>query len=143
MAHSNLKLQTFHDWKLPITKASNSQMTPFDAALLLLVGVWLLSKGVRILRRGTKTTPLKGPATKSSVFGVSRFLREHKDSSLVYEEWAEQYGAVFRTPIGLGGTQVILCDPKAMQHFYSKETYAYVHNATHKILLHNLVRLFV
>jgi hypothetical protein len=118
-------------------------MTSLDAVLLLLVGLWLLSKGVRILRRGTKTTPLKGPASKSSVFGVSRFLGKHKDTSLVYEEWAEQYGAVFRTPIGLGRTKVILCDPKALQHFYSKETYTYVHNAGNKIVLDNLVRVFV
>lgn len=111
--------------------------------VLLVIGIWLLSRGVRILRRRAKTTPLKGPASKSLVFGNSRFLSTQKDSdaALVYEEWAEQYGAVYRVPTTFGGTKVILCDPKAIQHFYSKDTYGYVQNPMARIFLGNIVCL--
>jgi hypothetical protein len=116
------------------------RITALDFALLL-IGIWLLSRGVRILRRRAKTTPLKGPASKSLVFGNSRFLSTQKDAALVYEEWAEQYGAVYRVPTGFGGTKMILCDPKAIQHFYSKETYGYNQNSMSRILIVHLVCL--
>ena len=114
------------------------QQTSFEV-IILLAGLWLLSKGVRILRRRSKTTRLKGPASRSWIFGVARFLRESGDEALVYEEWAEQYGVVFRMPMALGSSRVVLCDPKAIQHFYSKETYGYVQNATTRIFISDMV----
>jgi len=107
--------------------------------LLLLVGLWVLSTAIRILRRRAKTTQLKGPASKSLIFGVSRFVREHDDPGLKYEEWAEQYGAVFRMPMAFGATKILLCDPKAIQHFYSRETYGYNRNAMARIFLDDMV----
>src|ERR1700723_2507302 len=89
-------------------------------AILLLVVVWLMSKGVRILRHRRKATQLKGPPSKSLIFGNSRFLSGQKDVAHLYEEWAEQYGDVFCIPTTLGGTTMIACDPKAIQHLYSK-----------------------
>jgi len=115
------------------------QMTLLDTAVLL-GGLCLLLISVRILLwHRAKGTRLRGPSSKSLIFGNSNFLRQQKDSALVYEEWAEQYGDVFCTPIALGKTQVILCDPKAIQHFYSKETYGYVQNAINRFLLSNMV----
>lgn len=113
--------------------------------ILLLVGLWLLSKGVRILRRRAKSTPLKGPPSKSLIFGNSHFLMGQKDHdpSPVYEEWAEKYGAVFSTPITLGRTKVMLCDPKAIQHLYSKETYGYVKSPMNKILINNMACILI
>ncbi|KIM79200.1 hypothetical protein PILCRDRAFT_10611 [Piloderma croceum F 1598] len=109
------------------------QQTFFEV-IILLAGLWLLSKGVRILRRPAKTTRLKGPESKSLVFGNSRFLSSQQDVAPVLEEWAERYEAMFRIPEVLGRTTIILCDPKAIQHFYSKETYVYVHDALGKAL---------
>ena len=116
------------------------QQTSFEV-IILLAGLWLLSKGVRILRRSDKTTRLKGPESTSLVFGNSRFLSSQQDVAPVLEEWAERYGAVFRIPEVLGRTTIILCDPKAIQHFYSKETYGYVHDALGKALAVDIVRL--
>jgi hypothetical protein len=120
-------------------------MTPvrqptFLDVVLLFVGLWLLSNTVRLLRRRAKRTPLKGPASKSWIFGNSHFLTTQKDNAVVYEEWARMYGDVFRVPIALGRTRVHLCDPKAIQHFYSKETYT--QNASTKIFIENLVIWF-
>lgn len=114
------------------------KITSLDV-FILFVGLWLASKGVRILRRRSKTTRLKGPASRSWIFGVARFLRESGDEALVYEEWAEQYGVVFRMPMALGSSRVVLCDPKAIQHFYSKETYGYVQNATTRIFISDML----
>ena len=65
------------------------------------------------------------------------------DASPVYEEWAEQYGVVFSTPIALGKTRVILCDPKAIQHLYSKETYGYIQSPMTKIFINNMVCILI
>jgi hypothetical protein len=120
------------------------QPTPIHA-ILLLVGLWLLAKGIRTLRRRAKSTPLKGPPSKSLIFGNSYFLRRQKDhdASPVYEEWAEQYGVVFSTPTVLGKTKVILCDPKAIQHLYSKETYGYVQSPMSKNVISNMVCILI
>ena len=86
---------------------------------LLLVGLCqLLSKGVHSLRRH-KTTRLKGPASKSLIFGISS---KQKDTSVVYEEWAEQHGSVLGTLIAMGASKVVLWDP----------TVGYIHNLPYK-----------
>jgi hypothetical protein len=109
--------------------------------VLLLSGLLLLSKGVRFLRRRAKPTDLKGPASKNFILGVSRFLREQKDAdaSLVLEEWAEQYGAVFRMPIAMGRTQVVLFDPKAIQHVYSRQEVGYIQPPATSIFIKDMV----
>ncbi|KIM89255.1 hypothetical protein PILCRDRAFT_813191 [Piloderma croceum F 1598] len=116
------------------------QVTSLDVVLLL-SGLWLLSKCLRLLRRRAKSTYLKGPASKSFVFGVSRWLSERKDAdaSLVLEEWAEQYGAVFRMPIPMGRTQVVLFDPKAIQHVYSKREAGYIQPPATTIFIADMI----
>jgi len=44
----------------------------------------------------------------------------------IYEQWANEYGLVFGVPTTLGGNKIVLlCDPKAIAHFYAKETWTY------------------
>jgi hypothetical protein len=107
--------------------------------VLLLAGFWLLAKGIRILRRRAKTTQLRGPPSRSLIFGNSRFLGSQTDVAHIYEEWAEQYGAVFCVPTVLGGTTVMICDPKAIQHCYSRETYGYVQNPMGRAMINDMV----
>lgn len=109
------------------------------AIFLPVYGVWLISKAVRFLRRRARTTPLKGPPRTSLIFGESRFLQEHQDSAFAYEQWAEEYGMAFRVPIVMGRSVLVLCDPKAIQHCYSKETLGYAQTPMAKILLENFV----
>jgi hypothetical protein len=132
----------YESWNLPlITMASVRQIIQ---TILLFIVLWLLSKISRILLRVSKTTPLKGPKNKSWIFGNSHFqLSAHEDAALMYEEWAEQYGVVYRTATALGGTKIILCDPKAIQHFYSKETYGYFRKPAVRIQINNMVSSFV
>lgn len=116
------------------------KLTSLDFGVLF-VGLWLLSKAIGILLRRSNTTRLKGPPSESWLFGFSSFM-SIGDPSLAYEKWTEQYGAVFRVPItlyvsitsrlGMGQTKIVVCDPKAIQHIYSKTTFGYIYTKSRK-----------
>jgi hypothetical protein len=131
--------------------ASTRQLAVLDA-FLLLVGLWLSLKAIRLLLRGTNNTRLKGPPSRSWIFGFSHFISTD-DPSVAYEQWAEQYGGVFRIPIAIhfsitsrlaaGQTKMMICDPKAIQHIYSKTPFGYVMPRSRKDELNTLVRIFI
>ncbi|THU90349.1 hypothetical protein K435DRAFT_676192, partial [Dendrothele bispora CBS 962.96] len=76
---------------------------------------------------------------KSWSFGVSRYLINAEDSASIYEEWASRYGWVYQVPGVLGYKRVVLCDPKAVAHFYTRETTIYVQPSTSKLLFAKLL----
>ncbi|KAE9395500.1 cytochrome P450 [Gymnopus androsaceus JB14] len=76
--------------------------------------------------RSRNSTRLKGPPRTSLVWGQNQYLRSASDVGEVYEEWAAKYGSVFRIPLALGKSRVVICDPLAISNFYSKETFVYV-----------------
>ncbi|KAL0948964.1 hypothetical protein HGRIS_009067 [Hohenbuehelia grisea] len=105
-------------------------------ALLLLAAAWAVSFVlIKVFRRDSGATPLRGPPSPSRFFGYSRVLTESQDSAAVYGEWAAQYGPVFRIPAILGSYKILLCDPKALAHFYSKETFTYVQTGFSRIFI--------
>ncbi|KAG7096289.1 hypothetical protein E1B28_003736 [Marasmius oreades] len=79
-------------------------------------------------RRATKSisTPLKGPPSKSRIFGVTQDPQFFTDSGALYEEWGAKYGSVYTIPMILGRKKTVLLDPKAISNFYVKETSVYV-----------------
>ncbi|KAG0695944.1 cytochrome P450 [Suillus ampliporus] len=85
-----------------------------------------LVKVLRALRWRLKTTQLQGPPRSSLVYGVANDLISSKDSAAMYEHWAMEYGAVYMIPTVLGQTRLVLCDPRALAHFYARETWTYV-----------------
>jgi len=44
----------------------------------------------------------------------------------MYERWATEYGVAYMIPSVLGQTRVVLYDPRAIAHFYARETWIYV-----------------
>ncbi|KAG1814956.1 cytochrome P450 [Suillus variegatus] len=88
--------------------------------------LWAFVKVLRMLRWRVKTTQLLGPPRTSLVYGVSRDLAISQDSGAIYERWATEYGVAYMIPSVLGGTRVVLCDPRAIAHFYARETWTYV-----------------
>lgn len=86
---------------------------------------WTLIRLVRTARRRARTTHLSGPPSKSLIFGFPEFFTT-PDSPEIYEAWAEAYGAAYQVPSILGTTRIVLCDPKAIAHFYAKETTTYI-----------------
>ncbi|KAG1855862.1 cytochrome P450 [Suillus tomentosus] len=92
--------------------------------------LWAFVKVLRMLRWRVKTTQLLGPPRTSLIYGVSRDLASSHDRAAMYERWATEYGVVYMIPSVLGQTNVVLCDPKAIAHFYARETWTYVKTPT-------------
>jgi hypothetical protein len=88
-------------------------------------GLWFAYNVLRYAVR-RRATVLKGPPSKSFLFGLSEYLLTVPDPSVVYDEWSHIYGAVFQIPTEFGGTRVIVCDPKAIAHVLGHETSTYV-----------------
>src|SRR6267154_1612543 len=97
----------------------------FDAACTF-AALWAFVTVLRVVRRRMKTTQLRGPPRRSLVYGVSNDILSSPDSAAMYEHWAEEYGVVYTIPSVLGQTQIVLCDPRAIAHFYARETWTYV-----------------
>lgn len=117
-------------------------LNPLTILWSVLAG-WLLYKVTQRLRRlaHSHTTPLAGPPNPSLIFGVGRILSSAQNPALIYEQWAEKYGPVYRVPAFFGYTRIVLCDPKAVQHFYSRETFEYRLTKLSKRLTENIVRV--
>ncbi|KAJ7506043.1 cytochrome P450 [Mycena galericulata] len=79
------------------------------------------------------------PSPNNFFFGVLPQLMESADSSAVYEEWTAAYGAVFSIPHLLGRKQLVLTDPKAFQHFFSRETFGYIQTQGSKRFLERII----
>ncbi|KAF9237030.1 cytochrome P450 [Melanogaster broomeanus] len=99
---------------------------------------WSLIRVARSARRRARTTRLKGPHSNSLIFGFPEVLMT-PDGPEVYEAWAEQYGPVFQVPAVLGTSRIVLCDPKAIAHFYARETTTYILTPLAKFLTGILV----
>ncbi|KAL4064491.1 cytochrome P450 [Scleroderma yunnanense] len=108
--------------KVPVATRS---VTVFDAAAVI-AAFWTLRIAIRVARRTFKTTRLRGPPRKSLIFGASKDLLKSSDAGSIYEGWAKEYGPVYEVPTTLGGNKIVLCDPKSIAHYYSRETWTYV-----------------
>ncbi|EPS95222.1 hypothetical protein FOMPIDRAFT_87477 [Fomitopsis schrenkii] len=108
-------------------------------ALCVISTLWVLLKVFQRMRSRARTTPLAGPPNPNFLLGAGRFIVKSPDAGSLYEEWAEKYGAVFRIPATLGLSRIALCDPKAIQHFYSRETYGYVQSTMTKRAIESMV----
>ncbi|KAF8554668.1 cytochrome P450 [Imleria badia] len=97
----------------------------FDAGLAC-AAIWILLQWLRTSRRQLRTTQLRGPLSDSFLYGVGKHILDADDSGALYEAWAQEYGPVYAVPSTLGRKRVVLCDPKAIAHFYSKETWTYI-----------------
>jgi hypothetical protein len=70
----------------------------------------------------TRTTKLRGPPRRNLFLGC---MKEVVTNSLFFEEWMKQYGSAFQFPSIVGSTDLVLCDPKAIAHFFSNDTFTY------------------
>ncbi|KAG2151472.1 cytochrome P450 [Suillus clintonianus] len=90
------------------------------------VALWTSVNAIRALRWRFKTTQLRGPPRTSFLYGVSNDLVSSKDSAAMYEHWAKEYGVAYMIPAVLGQTRIVLSDPRAIAHFYARESWTYV-----------------
>ncbi|KAG1742265.1 cytochrome P450 [Suillus paluster] len=101
--------------------------------------LWAFVKVLRALRWRLKTTQLRGPPRSSIVYGVSNDLVSSTDTAAMYERWADEYGVVYMIPSVLGQTKIVLCDPKAIAHFYARETWTYVQTPLASVFLEGFI----
>ncbi|KAI9456895.1 cytochrome P450 [Boletus coccyginus] len=83
----------------------------------------------------TILTHLRPYQRESFLYGVGQRTLDPANAVAAYEEWAQEYGPVFTAPSTLGSDRIVLCDPKAIAHFYSKETWTYIQTPLTKKLL--------
>ncbi|KAI9464900.1 cytochrome P450 [Boletus coccyginus] len=101
--------------------------------------VWALLRFLRTSHRQLRTTQLRGPPSESFLYGVGKRILDPDNAGAAYEEWVREYGPVFTAPSTLGSDRIVLCDPKAIAHFYSKDTWTYIQTPLTKKLLESSV----
>ncbi|KIM65582.1 hypothetical protein SCLCIDRAFT_22490 [Scleroderma citrinum Foug A] len=60
---------------------------------------------------------------------------ESSDPASIYEEWMKEYGVAFEVPAALGQKTIMLFDPRALQHYYKRETWTYIPLPSERIVL--------
>ena len=90
-------------------------------------GAWAVYQLSAGLRSRVRTTKLNGPPSPSWIFGVSREVYKG-DTGALHENWSKEYGPVYQIPVAFGGRETILMDPKAIAHFYPRESFTYLHS---------------
>jgi hypothetical protein len=115
----------------------------FVDVLYYLGALWIVTKlytaGAARWCGQVRTTPLRGPASKSFLFGLRRHINESEDPSVLYEGWAAEYGPAYKVRGIFGATRIMICDPQANAHFYAKETFGYVQTQLARTFIENLV----
>jgi hypothetical protein len=106
---------------------SRLQSLSYTDWLAIVAGGWVVLKAVkRLTTKRTLMTELRGPPRKS-YRGYSEELMKDEYPEEQIKAWVNQYGPVYQVPWIAGRKRVVLCDPLALQHISSKDTYAYVH----------------
>src|SRR6267378_2671852 len=97
-----------------------------DISATALTSVFVVLLALRFYRgRHVRTTRLKGPPRKSFIYGVNQAFIRMPDRSGLYADWAKTYGPVYQLPWTLGSQFIVLCDPKAVAHFFAQSTWKY------------------
>lgn len=125
--------------RLPVAIPSQVVLPAF-----VILGVY----GISAIKRrfwDNKTTPLSGPPNPSFFFGHYKTVNQAADRSELYEGWVKEHGPAYWISTGFGSKRIVICDPKANGHFYSKETYGYVQTKLSRVFIENLVcgQLFI
>jgi hypothetical protein len=102
---------------------SLSSLSPLSKAALTIASFIVVAVARKLLFTST-TTSLSGPPSESWVSGTAiQIINGTRHGHT--KEWYQQYGSVFSVPWLLGTKQIILCDPKAVAHFYAKDSIIY------------------
>ena len=72
-----------------------------------------------------RTTKLVGPLSNDFIFGVTKDLFNSSNLGGMYRNWEKTYGPVYEIPSTFGSTILVLQDPGAITHLYSKDTSVY------------------
>ncbi|KAG2095863.1 cytochrome P450 [Suillus cothurnatus] len=80
---------------------------------------------LQVYRQRKRTTRIRGPQSPSWLFGFANTVNSAAIITELYEHWAREYGPVYKVPHVLGLSKVVLWDPKAISHFFARDTWSY------------------
>ncbi|KAG1741245.1 cytochrome P450 [Suillus lakei] len=104
-------------------------------SVLVLAFLYLL----QVYRRRQRMTRIRGPQSPSWLFGFAKTVTTTATITELYENWAIEYGPVYKLPHALGQSRVILWDPKAISHFFARDTWLYNQTPFNEIAVRTIV----
>jgi hypothetical protein len=72
-----------------------------------------------------------------------RTLHEADDAGSLFNLWASQYGHVYEIKSFLNSRRLVLSDPKAIAHFYARDTWQYSNTPAARFFLGRFVGIFI
>ncbi|KAI6154202.1 cytochrome P450 [Pisolithus tinctorius] len=119
---------------LTVRNSLGRLVTLIDVAAIIAV-IWALRGALRVARGTFITTRLRGPPRANLIFGAMKQIIQSPDPGALFETWAREFGVVYEVPTTLGGRKIMLSDPKALAHCYSRETWTYVLTEDTRLIL--------
>ncbi|KAM5532813.1 hypothetical protein V8D89_013532 [Ganoderma adspersum] len=97
--------------------------------LLLLAGGALLFATVRRYLSGRALRKIRGPPSPSWWMGHSQQMNRQMEVGELDEKWVQEYGTVWRLKGIMGDDDLMVADPKALQHIFHKSGYHFPKSA--------------
>jgi hypothetical protein len=94
---------------------------------------------LQVYRQRNRATRIRGPQNPSWLFGFAHTVNSAAIITDLYERWAIEYGPVYKVPHVLGLSKVILWDPKAISHFFARDTWLYNQTPFNKAVVRTIV----
>ncbi|KAG2098923.1 cytochrome P450 [Suillus discolor] len=94
---------------------------------------------LQVYRRQQRTTHIRGPQSPGWVFGFAKIMLDSTATTELYERWAKEYGPVYKVPGIFGQSRVVLWDPKAISHFFARDTWLYNQTPFNKIVVQTVM----
>ena len=110
-----------------------------NATTVIGICVALIILAVYRSYRRPRTTKLRGPPSNDFIFGANTELFDSPDVGGMYRNWEKTYGPVYQIPSTICSTIIVLQDPGAITHLYSKDTTKYHQFGLSKAIFGTLV----
>ena len=123
-----------------INDSDDLAMNP-NVTIAIGISVALVFLAIYKSYRRPRTTKLRGPPSNDFIFGINKELFNSSDLGVMYKNWEKTYGQVYEIPSMLGSTVLVLQDPGAITHVYSKDTTTYRQFRLSKAIFGTLVSL--
>ncbi|KAK7036077.1 cytochrome P450 [Favolaschia claudopus] len=104
----------------------------------LLGGASFVIAAYLVLRR-PRTVRLHGPPSPSFLYGHMKQIVNSSNQADLFDGWVQTYGGVHEIRGPLGTRRLVVCDPRAMSHLFSLDSWKYCHPPT--LQLSELVKL--
>ena len=118
---------TFHT----LLDGTHSEYAAHLTIVLAVIG-WTLRSAYLMIDKRPGATRLRGPS--GGFFGAEKIFFESYSGN-VHEAWYKEYGPVYEIPMALGQRKIVLGDPKAIAHFFGKNSWTYTLAQATKVTL--------